>query len=1094
MYLKSIIFTAFFAVVFYQTSSGINCPAVPDGKQLVDSGIVLYDAGKLKESVEMYNQVNKCDPNFASACYETALSFQQLGEYEKAYVKVCEADSLNSDQVTTLILKGSILDDLGRYNEAIQLLENTRKKWPYNQNLIYNLAIVYANVKNYLKAEQLLIESIKLAPYHAGSHLLLGRVNYYMGRNVQAVLAYNLGLLISPSRNNITRFENVLSQKTDIFPTPYLYPFAPGSYSDEWKTLNQLINSGISLQKNFPYNYDLNFSINRQTYMVMSSLQYNESDTTLYNQYYNRLFCDIYNKGYFEMMAYFQLQNLENDKVNAWLKSNSKKQEGFIQLIQSDINSWKEFRFNRTNENNGIKVQIFNDNGNIYAFGQQKTGENPKFMGEYTEIDHDGAISEKGNYVDGKLQGNYKLIFPDGKLKQELSFTDSKLNGENRTYYNSGKLSGIYPRVKGEANGVEKLYTQSGRLYHKQSFVAGKAEGENYHLYTGSGYSIVSNYKNGKLEGSYTEKWLNGKLKTETNYHDSIMTGDYKKWYSNGKPESVNKIKNDSFYGPFTLYYTSGEKKAEGTYNDSTQLEGKYIEYYKSGIVKLIQDNYSKGELTGTQTDYYPNGTKKAEITYEKNKITKLSCYDLNSKIIYTANPENTKLHFRTYYDNGSIKREGDFVNGSREGEWKEYSGAGVITSIENWRNDVQIGKQRLFHDSGILKAEYSMNNGKVDGIYTAYYADGSIKQTGNYTEGEAHGIWKYYHSNGKIQTEMFLNGENPDGRKFDYTVEGKLQSVTNYLDEDIRSIAMYSDGNFQQLIDFSKDSVAVEILYSNSKPKCRYTLIDGLYHGNYECFYPNGKLQLKRTFYLNQLSGESKSWDIFGRLNGSSPYNMGKLDGQYYSYDNGKIESTGFYVENQEEKAYIEYHKNGKVYRIIPYQNGVREGKYQYFSQDSVLLFSFNYNEGSICSVTYRDKNNSMQTLSTADKNCNNLTSYYPDGKKAAEIPVTTGFLNGSLKIWYNNGNLMRERIYLNDASNGTYCDYFENGKVKEKFTFKNGDQNGAYEKYYDNGLLMEKGEYISDMKTGIWYYYDVTGKQIYKVRYLNDEVHEML
>ena len=200
--------------ISFVTFAQVNDTVFWNGKKLIAHGELLHNSAKYDDALSFYSRVSSCDPLYPTACYESALTLEAKSEYLDGLKKIIEADSLQPNNATNIILKGSLLDDLERYQESIELLESARLKWPYNQNLLYNLAIVYANISDYNKAEQLLEQSIKLSPYHAGSHILLGRINYFMGRLPQSYLAFNMGLLLNPSNNNITKFENVITGVT----------------------------------------------------------------------------------------------------------------------------------------------------------------------------------------------------------------------------------------------------------------------------------------------------------------------------------------------------------------------------------------------------------------------------------------------------------------------------------------------------------------------------------------------------------------------------------------------------------------------------------------------------------------------------------------------------------------------------------------------------------------------------------------------------------------------------------------------------------------------------------------------------------------
>ncbi len=1094
MNFKSLVFASVCLFLSLSVSGQKNDTIPWNGKQLIEHGIALYDKGNYVESLTLFKRVSKCDPEYAKACYESAMAYENTKEYTLGLQMVNEADSLEPNNVGTITLKGSLLDDLNRQQEAIVLLENARKRWPYNQNLLYNLAIVYVNVLEYNKAEQILTECVKLNPYHAGTHFLLGRINHSMGRIAQSALAYNMGLIMNPSSSNVTKFERTITRQAEPNPAAYLYPYDAGYDATHWKELARFCNSGIAFRKDFPYNATANFLINRASLMLFRLMEFKDSDPTIYNQFYVRFFKEILNRNEVNTLFGFQMQNIGNKEINDWNKANEVKKNKFIKFAQTSINEWREYDFSIENEKKKVKIRLFNEEGKNDFIGTQLVSAEPSKEGNYIGIDNTGFVNEKGTYKNNLAEGLSTIYWSNGNVKQELNFVAGELDGINKTYYENAKLLGIYPRVKGKSEGTEIQYTMSGRVFRKQNFENGLAEGKNYNFYSISGWSLESNYSKGKPHGPYVEKWINGVIKSEGTYVDSLLSGTYKKWYSNGKPESVNESKNDAFVGPFTLYHSNGVKKSEGTYNDSTEYQGNYTEYTRTGKVSMTQTGYINGKMTGVHTNYFDNGNKKDEYVYENDCIKKVTCYDTTGKEHYKAETQNGLLAFKYFYDEGSLRREGNFLNGKKEGEWRDISGGGVILEIENWKEDMQSGVQKTFYPSGNIKTEFYCDSNNIEGPYREFFPNGKLKSLAYYHKGKATGVIKSYYSTGALSNEYYMTDSEIAGRNFDYTPEGTLQFVSEYdEDNELAKQAVYFNGKFQKLVNYNTDSTLVELNYSNGKPQYRYTIVDGLKEGVLESFYPNGKIFQQQFYLRGKIHGPSKQWDIDGNLSSVFTYNLNKIEGYTYVYRNGKVSTRDYYEEGVEQQDYREYYPNGSVFRMIPYVDDKREGEYIFFSPDSVKLFSFNCESNSVISVNIRNKQGKIEKIPASNPTGTALTSYYPNGTIAAIIPLTKGYLDGTLTLYYANGNKLRERTYKNDYLEGLATDYYANGKVKESIRFVNNDKTGEYVSYSEAGLKMEEGELLTDNKTGTWTYYDAAGKPKYKVSYENDRVYEI-
>jgi antitoxin component YwqK of YwqJK toxin-antitoxin module len=241
------------------------------------------------------------------------------------------------------------------------------------------------------------------------------------------------------------------------------------------------------------------------------------------------------------------------------------------------------------------------------------------------------------------------------------------------------------------------------------------------------------------------------------------------------------------------------------------------------------------------------------------------------------------------------------------------------------------------------------------------------------------------------------------------------------------------------------------------------------------------------------KIHGPSKQWDLDGNLLSNFTYNLSKAEGYTYVYRNGKMISRDYYEEGEEQQDFREYYPNGSVFRIIPYVDDQREGEYPYFSPDSVKLFSYNYESNQITSVNIRNKQGKIEKVPASNPTGTVLTSYYPNETVAAIIPLVKGYMEGTLTLYYPNGNKLRERSFKSDYLEGLSTDYYANGKVKEIIRFVNNDKTGEYVSYSEAGLKIEEGEFTSDNRVGTWTYYDAAGKPKYKVSYDNDKVYEV-
>jgi len=1061
---------------------------------LIEKGIGLHDEGKYDEAIRIYNSISKCDPNYWWACYESALSYYDLDKPEAALSLCRESEDLNPENAATTALTGSILDDLGKTTEAIEYLTNALTKWPYNQGLLYNLAICYTKSGQLENAEAILIRSIRINPYHKANHLLLGKINFYMGRIAQSYLAYNMAILLNPRVSYINEFEKAITGKIDTLSHPYKYPYPVGTDHKKWDELKWLIQSQLSFKEGFEYDYKVSFLTIRQSLMLFRKMSFETSDTSLYNQFYVRFYSELMNKDYFETYLNYSFKNTDNKIVAGWLNDNQQKIDGFIKWAQTTINSYRNFGFSTLNENKNEVVYHYNDKGNLTSIGKLKTGPPELRYGDWLIINEDGNIDENGPYVDNKLEGNWLIYWPNGQVKQRLIFRDDKLNGNILTYHPNGVIAGKFPFINGKKEGLHEGFLSSGKLISSANYHDSKLDGKRLVLYVNNGYKHESFFVAGKTEGKVTETWLNGAIKSEITAKDSLFEGPARTWYANSTLETEGFYKAGVSSGKFVNYFSNGFKSSEGEYNDNEELTGKLTNYYRSGKVQSEESFYTAGQITGTAVTYFHSGAIRYKRTYKDDKTIKLECFDANGKSLYTANESKGRIKFKTYYPDGVLETDGELLDNKRDGKWIIYNPQGTIVQDLMYNDGQQTGKQRKYYDNGILKELYNCDSNSIVGPYVEYYATGQLKTKGFYDKNGRTGEWTSYYSNDSIQSKLFYSENVRVGRQFFFSPTGKISSdeYFNNEGESIRLKLYDHDGKMQDQ-KYEYDSVLFKEYYSSGALKVSKLKVNNVNHGMVETYFPNGKLKSQKLFLYGLENGIAKRWDHNGNLAVEVPYVMGNRNGLMKGYTDGKLSYTDSYEDDLSQGAYTEYYNNGKPQRIINYVDDQKHGNADYFARDSSFMYRLIYSENVLKAYTYKDVKGVFLPEIPIDLNTKEIVCYYPDSKISGRMTLKNGEFDGVSKSYHPNGKIMSDRMFSNGNLEGIFKYYFENGNLQELITFENDERHGSYELYFENGKKQMTGQYIASQEEGAWNIYNQTGKLVNTIYYDNDEIYDI-
>lgn len=295
---------------------------------------------------------------------------------------------------------------------------------------------------------------------------------------------------------------------------------------------------------------------------------------------------------------------------------------------------------------------------------------------------------------------------------------------------------------------------------------------------------------------------------------------------------------------------------------------------------------------------------------------------------------------------------------------------------------------------------------------------------------------------------------------------EWNNSSITAYSISLIKKAGIYDDQNGTKTSYDDDGSLEGE-----------YNLKNGLMHGPFKLYYPNGNIKKTGNFINGKAVGEFCEYDEDGEK--AYEYYMlnDKKNGILKAYENSLLTHTTTYVNDIQNGAHCNYYYNS--------ENNLFGKEYGNFSNDLKngiwnLAHTENGNERILEFKTYSDGvlHGEFQTI---------------DGDSLITGNYTNNSLDGIYKIYFDlnrfiNGGIINTNIKeLTLITEGYYTDNNKNGQWR----------------YYDiAGSLRYEGEYNNDEQTGVWKYYygkitndndkltDFSNKLYLTENYLNGEL----
>ena len=93
-------------------------------------------------------------------------------------------------------------------------------------------------------------------------------------------------------------------------------------------------------------------------------------------------------------------------------------------------------------------------------------------------------------------------------------------------------------------------------------------------------------------------------------------------------------------------------------------------------------------------------------------------------------------VYKKYYYPSGSLREEGNYVDGKRNGLYQRWHENGQLMEEVNYVNEKMNGLYRIWHKNGQLMEEGNYVNGEMDGLHQSWWINGQLSEKVNYVNG----------------------------------------------------------------------------------------------------------------------------------------------------------------------------------------------------------------------------------------------------------------------------------------------------------------------------------------------------------------------
>jgi len=1052
-----------------------------NSRQHIKKAIDYHDDKEYTKADKLYSEVPKSDSLYHLALYERALTAYSLNKYDEAIAFCNEGLTLREGKSGFYALLGNLYDEKKMPQKAIEIFNEALKQFPYNQQMYYNLAVVYSGIDSLNEAEINLIKSLKLNPFHFRSNYLLGQVNERKGKMVEALLCYYMASVIQPRQTDaVAQLMVYLNGESKLVSLASKYSGADNEKLPQFEQIEDILNSKIALNPKYKTKARINEVSVKQGQMLFDKLVYNPSIDNFYMNYYVPFFVNIREKGYYEPFFYTIFSSFDGEQIQSWLKRKKSKQSKFITDAAKKIVELRKVGLENTKLTKDPIYYVFNEEGNLQSFGRYSNKMTEIKTGIWTSVHENGGLESITEFVNGKEEGVIVGYNSEGVKNIELTMKNGAYSGPYSTYHDNGVKSTEGTTLDGKLDGPFKYFYPSGQL---------KEEGV---------------LKNNKLIGKNTVYFLDGTISGIYNYVDGKADGEVVRNYVDGTMSEKYTYKDDKFHGEYTSYYPNKSVKIVGKY-EKGKPTGKWIEYYADGVISSTYTLNSKGENIDTTFEYYPDGkieemsvfngskatvyqySREGKIYYKSKRedgvVQSYEAYDTEGKVIDKAEVTNKTLNFKMYNPQGFVTVVGKITNNKYDGYWVYYNSHGLKLESRSIKNGEYHGNDTTFWESGAIKRVMPYKNGKQDGYFEEYHPNGSIAREGWYVDDNEQGLWKEYEIDGSISSNVYYANGNYQGWQDYFYPTGKLKEQ-NFYEYDYYSYKVLYDtlGKAYYTKRMENGNGQYELVEIGGEKILEAKMIGGNFFGPQTRKYANGVIRMTATNVNDRYFGKVDYYTEEGTPERKYNYINNIPWGSYESYSYGFKSYTCNYINGNIYGASKWYYSNGKVECEYNYLNDETDGKTTYYAPDGQVMLVVNFSWGNPISYTYKDKSGGFVTPIKIGKDTVHLVAYYQNGVKSVDCYYINGVKTGNIEYYFPNGKLYSKLSRIGREDHGAFIENYANGSPLVQKNYYYGVLNGPHKVYHENGVLKSDEVYYFGSKHGEASYYDAKGKLIKK------------
>jgi antitoxin component YwqK of YwqJK toxin-antitoxin module/Tfp pilus assembly protein PilF len=344
-----------------------------------------------------------------------------------------------------------------------------------------------------------------------------------------------------------------------------------------------------------------------------------------------------------------------------------------------------------------------------------------------------------------------------------------------------------------------------------------------------------------------------------------------------------------------------------------------------------------------------------------------------------------------------------------------------------------------------------------------------------------AAGYAKLY-QNGKLAAEGNYNSSGKKTGPWKYFhPDGSVKLTENYQDGkitgELKRYRLNGQPAYYERYN-NKEETVEEKSYTYNGILSKVTVIKDNKEKTTTSYHRNGQKNLTLLFNDEKIiDGNYTDYHKNGKVSRVMQIADGKLNGSYKDhFDNGQLKEDGTFKNGNRHGQFKNYYENGKLYTLLNYKDGELDGPYEEYNELGELISKVNYKDGKRhgSDVDFED---GRQYGSIEYKDGSPVAYKFTDAEGKVVGEQKEGKLS-MLRVFYANGAKRSEIPMRNGMFEGEAKYFYSTGALKEQLTYHDGLADGMSTEYYRNGKISSKTTMVKGEKTGPYSSYYANGQ----------------